>query len=102
MIESTLTADEQRVSDLVEHLIETHPPATTSPVEFLGAQYDLGLAWVHFDDGFGGLGLNPKLQRLVNERVRSAGGPFSMARNPIGYGMCGPTVHAWGSDEQKQ
>ncbi len=25
-----------------------------------------------------------------------------MARNPIGYGMCGPTVHAWGSDDQKQ
>ena len=57
---------------------------------------------MHFDEGFGGLGLNPKLQRLVNERVAPAGGPIAMARNPIGYGMCGPTVHAWGSDEQKQ
>ena len=23
-------------------------------------------------------------------------------RNPIGHGMCGPTVVVWGSDEQKQ
>ncbi len=102
VIDTPLTVDEQRVSSLVEQLIETHPPATTSIPDFLGAQYDLGLAWVHFDEGFGGLGLNPKLQRIVNDRVRAAGGPFSMARNPIGYGMCGPTVHVWGSDEQKR
>jgi alkylation response protein AidB-like acyl-CoA dehydrogenase len=98
----TLTADEQRVNDLVRHLIESYPPATTSIRDFLGAQYDLGLAWVHFDEGFGGLGLNPKLQRLVNDQVRSVGGPFCKARNPIGYGMCGPTVHAWGSTDQKE
>ena len=100
--DTPLSTDEQRVSDLVEHLIESYPPASTGAVDFLGAQYDLGLAWVHFDEGFGGLGLNPKLQRIVNERVREAGGPFCMARNPIGYGMCGPTVHVWGSDEQKR
>jgi alkylation response protein AidB-like acyl-CoA dehydrogenase len=98
----SLTADEQRVHDLTRHLVESYPPATTSAVEFLGAQYDLGLAWIHFDEGFGGLGLNPKLQRLVNDQVRAAGGPFCMARNPIGYGMCGPTVHVWGSPDQKE
>ena len=102
MIEAPLTADEQRVAALVDALLESHPPESTSAREFLGAQYDSGLAWVHFDTGFGGLGLNPKLQRLVNDRVRQAGGPFTMARNPIGYGMCGPTVHAWGSDAQKR
>ncbi|MEO6652373.1 MAG: acyl-CoA dehydrogenase family protein [Ilumatobacteraceae bacterium] len=102
VIESTLTADERQVSDLVEHLIETHPPSSTPATDFLRAQFDLGLAWVHFDEGLGGLGLNPKLQRLVNDRVRAEGGPSSMARNPIGYGMCGPTLHVWGSDAQKQ
>ncbi len=101
VIENTSTADEQLVTDLVEQLIESYPPATTSAVEFLGAQFDLGLAWVHFDEGSGGIGVNPKLQRLVNDQIRAAGGPFSMARNPIGYGMCGPTVHVWGSAEQK-
>ncbi len=96
-----LTPDEQQVSDLVDVLLEQHPPADTKPVDFLGAQFDLGLAWVHFPEGQGGLGLNPKVQRLANERIQAAGGPNAMIRNPIGHGMCGPTVVAWGSDEQK-
>jgi alkylation response protein AidB-like acyl-CoA dehydrogenase len=99
--ESTMTADEQRVSDLVEGLIAEFPPGETDATVFLGEQFDLGLAWVHFDEGYGGLGLNPRLQRIVNERIAAAGGPFCVSRNPIGYGMCGPTVHAWGSDDQK-
>ena len=41
--ESTLTADEQRVDDLVTELLEAHPPATTEPAAFLGAQFDAGL-----------------------------------------------------------
>ncbi len=28
--------------------------------------------------------------------------PNPYYRNPIGYGMCGPTVEVWGSDEQKK
>ena len=32
----------------------------------------------------------------------AAGGPFCGPRNPIGYGMCGPTVHVWGSEAQKR
>jgi alkylation response protein AidB-like acyl-CoA dehydrogenase len=101
-VTETLTSDEQRVADLVDELLEAHPPAKTGPVAFLGAQFDLGLAWVHFPEGHGGLGLNPKLQKLVNERIYGAGGPNPMYRNPIGHGMCGPTVVAWGSEEQKQ
>jgi alkylation response protein AidB-like acyl-CoA dehydrogenase len=100
--ESPLTTDEQRVDDLVTELLETYPPQTTDPVTFLGAQFDAGLAWVHFPDGHGGLGLNPKLQKLINERVFAAGAPASGARNPIGYGMCAPTVVAWGSEAQKK
>ncbi|MGB3734943.1 MAG: acyl-CoA dehydrogenase, partial [Ilumatobacter sp.] len=91
-----LTPDEQQVSDLVDVLLEQHPPADTKPVDFLGAQFDLGLAWVHFPEGQGGLGLNPKVQRLANERIQAAGGPNAMIRNPIGHGMCAPTVVAWG------
>ena len=98
----TMTTEEQRVAALVDELLDTYPPASTDPVEFLGAQFDLGLAWVHFPEGAGGLGLNPRLQRSINERVFAAGAPNPMYRNPIGYGMCGPTVVMWGSDEQKQ
>ena len=57
---------------------------------------------MHFAEGHGGLGLNPKLQKRINERIAAAGGPFCGPRNPIGYGMCGPTVHVWGSEEQKR
>ncbi len=98
---STLTADEQRVSDLVDDLLGQFPPASTDPRTFLGAQFDRGLAWVHFPEGNGGLGLSPKLQRLVNERIYAEGAPNAMIRNPIGHGMCAPTVVAWGTDEQK-
>ncbi len=98
---SELNADEQRVGDIVDELLDSFPPDSTDPRLFLGEQFDRGLAWVHFPDGFGGLGLNPKLQKLVNERVCAAGAPNPMYRNPIGYGMCGPTVVAWGSDAQK-
>jgi len=96
------TSDEKHVIDLVDELIRDLPPASTNVVTFLGAQFDRGLAWVNFPVGHGGLGLSPKYQRIVNERVFAAGGPNAYFRNPIGYGMCGPTVVEWGSDEQKR
>ena len=99
--ESVLTADEQMVDDLVTQLLAAFPPRSTDPVTFLGAQFDAGLGWVHFPVGHGGLGLNPKLQKLVNERVFAEGAPHPVARNPIGHGMCGPTVAVWGSEAQK-
>jgi alkylation response protein AidB-like acyl-CoA dehydrogenase len=100
--ESSATTDEQRVEALVDDLLEKFPPKSTDPVTFLGEQFDRGLAWVHFPEGLGGLGVNPKLQKNINERVFGAGGPNAGYRNPIGYGMCGPTVAVWGSDDQKQ
>ena len=99
---ATLTADEQKVSSLIDELLSEFPPRSTDPATFLGAQFDKGLAWVHFEPGHGGLGLNPKLQRSINERLFAAGAPNPVARNPIGHGMCGPTVAVWGSAEQKK
>ena len=61
--------DTDRVAALCDRLLSEHDPAATGSVEFLGAQYDLGLAWVHFDEGFGGLGLSPKLQSTINARL---------------------------------
>ncbi|MFM8792287.1 MAG: acyl-CoA dehydrogenase family protein, partial [Solirubrobacterales bacterium] len=96
------TIDETRVAELAQQLVKDFPPKTTPVVEFLGAQFDRGLAWVHFPVGHGGLGISPKFQQTVNEIVYAAGAPNPMFRNPIGHGMCGPTVVEWGSDEQKQ
>jgi alkylation response protein AidB-like acyl-CoA dehydrogenase len=95
-------ADEEIVEDLVTELLAECDPTSHDPVTFLGAQFDKGLAWVHFPVGNGGLGLNPKLQRVIGDRILAAGGPNAYYRNPIGYGMCGPTVAVWGSEEQKQ
>ncbi|HSB84804.1 MAG TPA: acyl-CoA dehydrogenase family protein [Ilumatobacteraceae bacterium] len=90
------------VHDLVDQLLDACHPKTHDAVTFLGAQFDKGLAWVHFPEGLGGLGVNPRLQRIVSDRLSAAGAPNSMHRNPIGYGMCAPTVVAWGSDAQKR
>ena len=102
MATEVLSAEETHVAELTDQLIAQNPPSKTSAVAFLGAQFDLGLAWVHFPVGHGGLGLTPKFQKIVNEKIARAGGPNSYARNPIGYGMCGPTVVEWGTDEQKR
>jgi len=99
---ATLTSDEQKVSSLIDELLAEFPPRSTDGTTFLGAQFDKGLAWVHFEVGHGGLGLNPKLQRTINERLFAAGAPNPVARNPIGHGMCGPTVAVWGSPVQKK
>ena len=60
MATETAKPEEQRVLDLCEQLLAEHDPATTPADEFLGAQFDLGLAWVHFPEGDGGLGLAPR------------------------------------------
>jgi len=57
---SELSADERRVAELVDDLLASFPPATTDPKVFLGEQFDRGLAWVHFPEGHGGLGLTPR------------------------------------------
>jgi alkylation response protein AidB-like acyl-CoA dehydrogenase len=97
-----LSDDEARVLELCGKLLADCPPGATTPVEFLGRQFDLGLAWVHFPEGNGGLGLSPKLQKLVNETLSKAGAPRAGGPNPIGHGMGAPTIVTHGSDAQKQ
>ena len=75
--------DEARVLALCEQLLaERSAPRDADPVEFLGRQFDLGLAWVHFPEGHGGLGLSPKLQKIVNETLGRAGAPRAGALQP--------------------
>lgn len=90
-----------RIDGLIDELLGSHPLPSTSMGEFLGAQFDLGLAWVHFPEGLGGLGLSPKHQPHINSRLFAAGAANPFMLNPMGYGMCGPTVVEWGSAEQK-
>jgi alkylation response protein AidB-like acyl-CoA dehydrogenase len=102
--EAEIAADPEaaRVAQLTDELLAAHPPASTPEQEFLGAQFDAGLAWVHFPEGHGGLGLSPRLQTIVNTKLAEAGAPSPYYRNPIGHGMGAPTVVTHGSDAQKQ
>ena len=92
----------ERVDRSVDELLRDHPPQSTDAVTFLGAQFDRGLAWVQFPAGEGGLGLSPRFQRTIDERLQAAGAPSAMWRNPIGHGMVAPTLITWGTPEQKQ
>ena len=97
----TATIDEAHVLSLCDQLLKELDPKSTPAEEFLGRQYDLGLAWVHFPDGEGGLGVAPSHQRAVDERVRKAGATPHVAKEFFGITMAGPTVVTHGSDELK-
>ena len=61
--------------------------------EFWGKQFDLGLAWVQFPEGAGGLGLNPKYQLMVIETLRNEGiSQQNRVANILGIGMGAPTI----------
>ena len=69
--------------------------------EFWGKQFDLGLAWVQFPEGAGGLGLNPKYQLMVIETLRNEGiSQQNRVANILGIGMGAPTIIEYGTEEQ--
>jgi alkylation response protein AidB-like acyl-CoA dehydrogenase len=89
------------VEAAIDALLTANDPTSMSNQEFRGHQYDHGLAWVHFDEGFGGLGVRPPLQRLVDDRLKAAG---AKPADPASFflALAGPTIHTHGNDEQKQ
>lgn len=99
--------DEEAVSrDLTEKvntLLAENDPNSVSVSDFLGARFDAGLAWVHFPEGHGGLGVPQSFQRQVNAQLEAAGAPGpATGKNGIGLGMAAPTIAAFGTEEQKQ
>src|SRR5689334_21142807 len=96
-----VTTDEDLVRSRLGSLLATYDPASTPAVEFLGARFDAGLAWVSFPEGRGGLGVSPDLQGLVERELRQVGAPNEVDRNVIGYGMAAPTILEHGTDVQR-
>ena len=99
---SATTTDHDQVLDAAENLLRRFPPASTDDEKFLVAQYEAGLAWVHFPIGRGGLGLSRSLQGEVDDRLAAAGAPSAELNNSMGYHIAAPTILAWGTDEQQQ
>jgi len=84
-------------------LDEVHPERTDS-VTFRRAQYDHGLAWVQFPEGYGGLGLSPKLNLVVQDEIsnHSKVVHHDPPASIIGIGMGAPVVLTYGTEEMKK
>jgi alkylation response protein AidB-like acyl-CoA dehydrogenase len=93
-----MTDSTSLVAERVEKLLAELDPVTTDQVEFRGRKYDLGLAWVHFPEGLGGLGLPPVVQREVDARLHAAGATPPGTRHFFGLAMAGPTIVTNGDD----
>jgi alkylation response protein AidB-like acyl-CoA dehydrogenase len=95
---------EQELRERVRALLEVAHPDRVDRVTFRGAQFDHGLALVHFPEGYGGLGLNPKMQAIVHDEIaKHAKTTYDdLAVNPIGIGMGMPVVLTHGSEALKK
>ena len=88
------------VKEKLAELVEFRK-TTDSLQEFWGKQFDLGLAWVQFPEGAGGLGLNPKYQLIITETLRKEGiSQQNRVANILGIGMAAPTIVEYGTEEQ--
>ena len=85
--------DAAEVEALTDELIRDHDAGDR--LAFRGAQYDLGLAWVHFPVGFGGLGADPAQQRVVETRLRAENIQYAETGwNGFGLYLAAPTIVA--------
>jgi alkylation response protein AidB-like acyl-CoA dehydrogenase len=93
--------DTAKIEEALDRLLADHDPAEESYRDFRGHQFDAGLAWVHFPEGHGGLGLPPRRQRDVNRRLGEAGAPPT---DPAQFFMAlaGPTIVTHGDDDVKE
>jgi len=90
-----------RVEEVVDAFLASHDPKAMADADFRGAQFDAGLAWVHFPEGWGGLGVRPELNRLVDRRLREAGARPADPRTFF-MALAAPTIVSHGSDEVKR
>src|SRR3954451_7139918 len=61
--DATTASATAKIDAAIDALLAACDPRSTDRITFRGARFDHGLAWVHFDEGFGGLGLRPDLNR---------------------------------------
>ncbi len=92
----------EKIEERLKQLFARYPdPASAETTAFRAAQYDLGLAWVHFSEGSGGLGVDGALQAVVEERLQAASAP---PRNDdyVGMHQAVTAIHAVGTHDQRK
>jgi len=93
----------EELRERVRAFLAEHDPHEMPRQDFLNARFDAGLAWVHYPEGLGGLGLSRSLQQIVDAEFAAARSPGHNAElNAIGLGMAAPTILAYGNDEQRR
>ena len=95
---------EEELRERTRALLEEIHPESTDSVTFRRKQYEHGLAWVHFPEGHGGLGLSPKMNAIVHDEIAKHskvvhGDPPASI---IGIGMGAPVVLTYGTEEMKK
>jgi alkylation response protein AidB-like acyl-CoA dehydrogenase len=103
MAEARSMSEEELRKRVRALLDEVHPERTAS-IPFRQKQYEHGLAWVHFPEGYGGLGLSPKMNLVVYDEIskHSKVVHHDPGASIIGIGMGAPVVLTYGSDEMKK
>ncbi len=89
------------VAEALDRLLAEHDPRG-DVVEFLGARFDAGLAWVWYPKGLGGLEVPRALQTVVVQRLQEVGAPDPAKFNALGVGMGAHVVLAHGTEEQQR
>ena len=89
------------VKEALDRLLDEHDPQG-DVVEFLGARFDAGLAWIWYPKGLGGLELPRGLQGVVENRMQEVGAPNPALHNPLGVGMGSHVLLAHGTEEQQR
>ena len=77
------------IRNQVRAFLAGHDPAEMAKQDFLNARFDAGLAWVHYPEGLGGLGVSRTLQSIVDAEFAAAGAP----RRYVGGGHAARDVH---------
>ena len=91
--------DDQDIAKRTEAFVEEYRHLIDDQFAFRGAQFDAGLAMVHFPEGRGGLGGNRGQQAIIDAILKAAGANYEDLKiNPIGIGMGAPTVLAYGDE----
>ncbi|GAA3513396.1 acyl-CoA dehydrogenase [Aeromicrobium panaciterrae] len=95
-----MTRGDKIIGDVESLIAGRTPQADGADRDLWAAQFDAGLAWVHFPNGRGGRGMPRSTQQLIDTRLAEAGFASPSIHNQIGVGLVAGTLITHGTEEQ--